>query len=158
VSAPPTYCIDASSLIEGWERKYPVDVVPGLWGKLGGLVAARRLISPDEVKRELQKKSDGVVVWAKEMSGLFAPLDEALQGEVASILAAFPRLVDSRRGRSGADPFVIALARVRKATVVTEEALTGKATGPRIPDVCEALKVPYVRILGLIRQEKWTFG
>lgn len=154
------YCIDTSSLIEGWERKYPIDVVPGLWTKLDELVEAGRLISPEEIRDELKKKSDGVWSWAKKhRETMFAPLDEDLMSVVSEVLEAYPRLVDRRRNRSGGDPFVVALAKLREATVVSEEDFSGKLDkGPRIPDVCEALKIPCIKILDLIRREKWRFG
>jgi Domain of unknown function (DUF4411) len=50
-------------------------------------------------------------------------------------MTAYPRLVDTSKGRSGADPFVIALAAAANPimTVVTEEH-PGKT---KIPDVCK---------------------
>jgi hypothetical protein len=40
-------------------------------------------------------------------------------------MGAYPRLVDTVKGRSGGDPFVIAVARIKHPpmTVVTEESL-----------------------------------
>jgi Domain of unknown function (DUF4411) len=151
-----SYCIDTSSLIEAWERRYPPDVFQGLWQNLEHLVRAHRLVAPEEVREELKKKTDGVWTWAKNQPGLFVPVDEGQQVALGAILAAHPRLVDSKKGRSGCDPWVIALAQVRGLTVVTDEKPHGIGK-PHIPDVCMALKVTYIPFVDLIKREKWKF-
>jgi hypothetical protein len=72
-------------------------------------------------------------------AGLPARCGSSLQAHVARIMKAYPRLVDTVKGRSGSDPFVIALAASTNPTmtVVTEE-FVGKV---RIPDVCNADKI-----------------
>lgn len=57
------------------------------------------------------------------------------------LLAAHPNLADTTKGRSGADPFVIVLAKTTnpQMCVVTEE-YPGKE---RIPDVCDAQKTDH---------------
>jgi hypothetical protein len=71
------------------------------------------------------------------------------------IIGAYPRLVDTVKGRSGSDPFVIALAASTNPTmtVVTEE-FVGKV---RIPDVCNAEKIKYCGLADLIEREDWKF-
>jgi hypothetical protein len=66
-----------------------------------------------------------------------------------------PRLVDTVKGRSSADPFVIALAATMNPSmiVVTEE-YEGKT---RIPDVCIAESIEYCRLADLIERENWKF-
>jgi hypothetical protein len=151
-----TYSIDTSSLIEAWERRYPKDCFPSLWERLEVLVQGGRLRASSEVGEELKKKDDGVIKWAKGQAGLFVPVDEDQQHALISILQAHPKLVDSRKGRSAGDPWVIALALVQGCTVVTEEKSAG-LNNPRIPDVCTALGVPCISMLELIRLEKWSF-
>jgi len=98
-----------------------------------------------------------VLAWAKRRRGMFIEIDDAIQPVVSDILERYERLVDTRRSRSGADPFVIALAKANDGTVVTEEPRTGKLDKPNIPDVCKALGVRCINFLGLIRQEGWVF-
>jgi hypothetical protein len=78
----------------------------------------------------------------------------SMQGLVAQIMRDHPKLVDTTKGRSGADPFVIALAATvdPKMTVITEET-PGKE---RIPDVCLAQKIDYCGFADLIEKENWT--
>jgi hypothetical protein len=73
------------------------------------------------------------------------------------LLAEFPRLVDTLRGRSKADPFVIATAMERKAVIVTGEMLTGNLEKPRIPDVCRVKNIRWINFLEMIRELKLTF-
>lgn len=70
-------------------------------------------------------------------------------------MGAYPRLVDTVKGRSGADPFVIALAASGEPVmaVVTEET-PGKQ---RIPDVCASERIPCMGLADLIERENWSF-
>lgn len=58
-------------------------------------------------------------------------------------------------GRNGADPFVIGLAISRSGTVVTEEKLKGNLDKPRIPDVCDALGVPWLNLMNFVAEQGW---
>lgn len=152
-----SYSVDTSALLEAWRRQYPPDVFPKLWENLSELISLGELVATEEVKLELERKDDEVLAWAKAQEGLFVPLDEPIQEAVTEILRDHKKLIDTRRGRSGADPFVIALAKTRGLTVVTDEHPTGSATRPHIPDVCRALGIPYLNMLDLIRKHGWTF-
>lgn len=151
------YCIDTSALVDGWTRYYPPDVFPPLWDKLEEMIGRKEIIAPDEVLRELSKKEDELFKWATKNDGLFAPLDATVQAATQEILAVFPRLVDSERDRSIADPFVIALARVRGCCVVTGEKTSGNPKRPKIPNVCDHFKIRYVNMLQFMREQKWQF-
>ena len=70
---------------------------------------------------------------------MFRDLEEAVQIEAARVLAKYPRLVGERKLRTLADPFVIALARVVRFQIVTDEKPTGSLHRPNIPDVCTYL-------------------
>lgn len=118
-------------------------------------VAAGVVIAPDEVLRETERKDDGLHAWCKAHRELFTPLTEEVQLAAIEITAAVPTLVDLRKGRGQADPFVIALARVRSATVVTEE--HSKPTVPRIPDACRKFGVRCINLLEFIREIGWKF-
>jgi uncharacterized protein DUF4411 len=152
------YSIDTSSLVEAWHRRYPVDVFPALWDGIDRLISSPRLLASDEVFQEIKKKDDDLYEWVKARPGLFRPLDREIQAAVREVLRRFPRLINTQRGRNQADPFVIALAQVEHGTVVTNEVHLGSIDRPRIPDVCDALGVPCINVLGLIRREGWRFG
>lgn len=153
-----SHCIDTSSLIHAWARAYPPANFPGIWRDLEGLIASGTLVAPDEVKGEIAKMDDDLRAWSKEHDQLFLPLIPEVQTHAKVVLRSFPRLVDTRRGRNPADPFVIGLAMHRGFTVVTNELPTGKVSKPNIPDVCLELKVPCINLLGLIQVKGWTYS
>lgn len=121
------------------------------------MIRSEQLAAPDEVLRELSKKEDDLFQWAKKNDRLFVPLDATIQAATKEVLAAYPRLVDSERDRSIADPFVIAAARVRACCVVTGEKSSGNPKRPKIPNVCDHFKVRYINLLQFMREQKWQF-
>jgi hypothetical protein len=152
------YSIDTSAILDGWVRYYPPDIFPPLWRKLEQLADSGHLRASEEVLRELEKKDDDVHAWARERDRMFVSVDDEIQVAVADLLGRFPRLVNTQRDRSMGDPWVIALAQVHSCIVVTGEQNRGTTDRPRIPDVCDAIGIRSISLLGLIREEKWVFG
>ncbi len=151
------YCLDSSAIIDGWIRHYPPEVFPSVEAQVETLVVSGRIVISDEVVRELEKKDDRAKAWAKARKSIHVPLEEEIQDAAAQILAKYPRLVDTRKNRSMADPFVIATAQVKGACVVSDEAATNKPAKPNIPDVCLGVGVPCITFLEILKQERWTF-
>ena len=108
-----------------------------------------------EVYQEIQKKDDDVAKWCKERKDtLVVDLDEPCQREVGRILAAHPRLVDTKKGRSAADPFAIALANTGEPKVV----LTQESVGlTKITGVCDKEKIKWLYLADFIEAEDWSF-
>ena len=134
-----------------------MDVFPSLWAKLDGLIVAGEIISSEEVYLEIKRKADDLHKWIQARKQMLVPLDEAIQLRATALLGEYPRLVDTLRNRSKADPFVIATAIEHNAVVVTGEVLTGKMEKPRIPDVCQAKGIRYMNFLQMIRELKLAF-
>ena len=149
------YSVDTSAIIQAWRRYYPIDIFPSVWRRLEELVSNGDLGATEEVAIELEKKDDDVLAWVRRQTGMIVPLDRDVQLATRDILRDFPRLIDTRKNRSGADPFVIGLAMVEGITVVTDERGTGRADRPHIPDVCAALGISCIDVVGLIRAEGW---
>lgn len=153
------YSMDTSSLLHAWARAYPPKRFPALWHAFDVLIHAGRMIASIEVYNELQKKDDEVFAWAKERKdALFRDIDDDVQIAVISVMAKYPKLVDTGTGKSGADPFVIALAMALGSSccVVTQEA-GGSDKSPRIPYVCKQEGIDCLNLLEVIEQEQWTF-
>jgi len=129
-----------------------------LWTNIEGLIANGELRAVDEVFQELSKQgNDAVVQWCKNQDDFLVSLDEPIQLRVAEILTTHPNLVDSGKGRSGADPFVIALAEIHSCSVVTAEVATNKPQKPHIPDVCKDRSVRCITFLQMIQEQNWKF-
>lgn len=150
------YSLDTSGFLDAWLRYYPIDVFPSVWNRLELAATDGTLSASDEVLRELEKKDDGAFAWMKSHPSMVIEIDATIEAAVIQLMTRFPRLVDTKKGRSGGDPFVIALAQVRGLTVITGEYATGKLNSPRIPDVCKELNIPCVRILDFFRQQHWN--
>ena len=149
------YCFDASVFINAWQRDYPPDVFPTMWNNMENLAADFGIVTPEEVRVELERKDDAVLKWILGRPHVLIPIDASIQLAVTEILRQYPRLIDTRKGRSGADPFVIALAQIRGLPVVTYEKERGNLDRPNIPDVCNALNIESISLVDLARRERW---
>lgn len=152
------YCVDANVIIQGMKHRYPPKRFPTLWQNIGRLIDEGRLCASMMVREELVGAEDEVRDWARGQQGLFVPVDKEQTDIVTQIQQKFDDLVDHRRRRSGADPFVVALAKVRGCTVVTLESKTGAGQKPKIPNVCEQYSIPWVNWVGMFELEDWTFS
>jgi uncharacterized protein DUF4411 len=151
------YSIDTCSLIDIW-RQFPPDIVVSLWEeRLPGLIGDGHLHATREVAIELERQEDELVGWTKNQVGLYVEVDDRVQGSVTNVLGTHPGLIDPNSLRSGADPFVIALAQCEDCTVVTEEKRRGDQVNPKIPDVCEAYNLRCIPMVELIREQGWQF-
>src|SRR5215204_5269623 len=115
------YCFDTSAFMEAWLRNYPLHVFPGIWSGIETMIVSERVVASEMVRDELQAKSDALCSWSQTQKGLFVPVDESQHLGAKTIIRSFPRLIEERRGRNQADPFVIALAKLRGLVCVTEE-------------------------------------
>jgi hypothetical protein len=150
------YSVDTSAFLDAWVRYYPPDVFPGIWEQMDGAATGTILFISDEVLNELEKKDDGAHKWVKARPRIVVALNNVIETHVKEIMERYPRLVDTKKGRSVGDPFVIAVARANKLTVITGENPTGVIAKPKIPDVCEDLGVRWIRILEFFREQKWV--
>lgn len=154
----PLYCVDTSSLIHAADRAYPIDVFGSFWERFDGLISDGRVIAPREVLKEISRQHDELHDWCKGRNGMFVPTSVELQRELVMVNQQFPTLVDLKKNRGLADPWVVALARLTGATAVVLTQEFSKPTKPRIPDACRALGIRTMNLLDLIRQEKWTWN
>ena len=150
-----SYCFDTSTLITAWRRDYPRDVFGSFWSNLEAMIEDGKIVAPEEVRVELERKDDEILEWANQRRYMFVQVDLPIQNAVRTVLEHFPRLVDTRKNRSGADPFVVALAMTGGLTVVTYENQSRNLEKPNIPDACDALHVECVGLLDMVRRERW---
>ena len=152
-----TYCIDTSSLLTGWNDRYPPEIFPTLWENFGILIEDQKLISPIEVYYELEKQDDTIKSWVDQNKTMFQPLDEEVQEIAIEILASHPTLIDINRPTYQADPFIIALAVKQDCVVVTQEIWTNSPKRTKIPNVCAAYDVTCIDLLNMVQELKWKF-
>jgi hypothetical protein len=107
------------------------------------------------VIEEIANQDDDLHEWVKQQEKLLVPFDDEIQQVARGILENYPRIVGAHQ-KFGADPFVIALAKQKGLTVVTEEQ-GGNYRKPKIPFICQNIDVRCINILEFIREMKWSF-
>ncbi|GGH29506.1 hypothetical protein GCM10007423_16920 [Dyadobacter endophyticus] len=157
------YCLDANVLIQAWNSYYSPKFCPSYWEVLNELGSAGRIFIPEAVYEEITRTDDDLCEWLKQ-----SRIDiKEITGEVAqclrNIYAANPThitLVDNLKGRSLADPWVIAHAMHERATVVTkEEKVTAlNANRIKIPNVCENMGIEWMNDFGMIQEVSVKFS
>lgn len=136
------YCLDTSVFINGWNKRYRVDVFPSLWEKLNVLLHKGTAFSCDEVYRELVYQDDALAEWAKARKQFFELPTEETVLTFRELIHHYPNFAAQGGTGNDADPWLIAHAILAKAIVVTDEqaATNPKSTKPpKIPNICEQL-------------------
>jgi len=151
------YSFDTSAFLNGRRDLLPPEIFKTVWRNIEEAIAEGKVRAVEVVRDELNRRDDGVSKWANQQPNLYLPLGPEVQHATRDVLAEHPRLMGRGGGRNAADPFVIGLARVRVGVVVTEESLSGNLAKPRIPDVCQALQVPCVNLIGFIQRQGWSY-
>src|SRR5690606_26991853 len=116
--------------IQAWQKYYSPFLCPDYWEIMNTLGDQGRIFIPEEVRGEIvvsgdnQDREDDLSAWLK---GSSIPVEKPTEEVIKcwkNILESNPMhklLVDSAKGRSLADPWVIAHAMNKNATVVTKE-------------------------------------
>jgi hypothetical protein len=125
--------------------------------RVSTLAAKGVICAPVDVRIELEEQKDDLFEWSKGLNGFFVEPDRELLETSKQIVNAYPGLIKPNSPKSGADPFVIALAEIHKVPVVTYET-TGKMGGaPKIPNVCAELNIEVVTLVEVLRAEGFKF-
>jgi hypothetical protein len=156
------YSFDTSVFMDWQARVYPPDVFISLVAKIEELVVAGQCSAVQLVKEEIDAVGTPELrAWAKKNPALFVTLDPQVQAEAANIESKYPDLIDPKSLYQSADAYVIALAKVKGGTVVSQETSASEKKSAKrthyIPDVCRDLGIPCINLLGLMRREHWTF-
>jgi len=148
------YVIDSSFILDFWNdgNGYPKDVPPfkGIWNHIDTLVNNGEIISTEEIYEELKDDDKKELVrWLKGNKRMFFDVDLNQTSMVELIVNKYQNLTFE----SGADPFVVALAKQHGLTVLTTEKPSGGAQTPKIPDLCKEHGVCCMDIPGFCKAE-----
>lgn len=147
----PAYCFDTSAWLDGWVRHYSIVSFPSVWDRVADLLRSGRGWWTEEVTTEIRETD--LIEWLKPHAAAVIPTSDVWEEGSALMQRFNPE--HSPKGITGADPFVVAAARINALWVVTGEK---PSTGPpKIPDVCSKLDIQYVSLADMIRKEGWTF-
>lgn len=153
------FSFDSSAFIHAWHRAYRPKNFMTFWTNLEEAILAGHIVASTEVLLELERKDDDIHKWCKRLAeSISVEVDDEQQLHMQHLMGAYPRLVDTVKGRSGADPFVIAIARMRRGRIiVVSEEDFGKKDSPRIPDVCRAENIRCFKLADFIEERDWRF-
>ena len=154
------YVFDTSSLSE-LKHFYPA-IFKSVWQGLDKLVQHNQLISTKEVWHEIERGNPNPFIndWLKHRKEIFTTPSSSELLFVAEIfkIVHFQALIGEKQRLKGtpvADPFVIACAKIRNGTVVTEEQL--KPNAAKIPNVCQHFNIPCIDLESFMQQQAWSF-
>lgn len=152
-----SYCLDSNVLIQAWQKYYSPIYCPTYWDVLNELGDEDKIFIPSMVYDEIVRTDDDLSDWLKKSTIKVKPITSDVTQILKSIYAADPshkHLVDNKKGRSLADPWVIAHAIKESAIVVTKEekvtALNSKKI--KIPNVCENMGVDWITDYKMVEQ------
>lgn len=150
------YVLDTSSWI-ALEHNYPQQVFSTLWGNMEKLISSRRIVCPQEVRKEIKPRHGSTLLDFCKKNRIMFQRNSTVAELTLQIVRKHPYLVDSKRPWPSADPFVIGLARqspLASPIIVTEE---GQKSGIKIPHVARTYGIDSFKLLDMIREERWTF-
>jgi hypothetical protein len=158
------YIIDANVMIEA-ANVYSFEVVPGFWAWLTEQCERRTIRSASLVKDEVDFPPE-LVEWIKLRDDEGFLIDVSVDDVQAKLREISDWVIAQDFGPEhvakfldGADPWIIAVASVRGAVVVTQE----KSVGPtskkiKIPNVCQSFDVRCINTFELLRDLGAVFG
>ncbi len=140
------YCLDANVLIQAWQKYYNPKFCPEYWKILTELGKNGKIFIPELVYEEIIRTEDDLSKWVKGSKIPINNISEPVTILIRKILEDYPLLVDSTKGRSLADPWVIAHALHENATIVTkEEKVTALNSNKiKIPNVCDNMGIRWI--------------
>jgi hypothetical protein len=164
-SKPPGYTIDACSLMDIFAKEKIVsrDIIPGLWERVAALLEDGTIISHIEVLKEIntqEGKGQELYDWAHAHWTIFKDYEWEREGVVIRSMAPkYSAFVNGKDKSIHADPWLVAQGKVRGVKVITEErpSASPKPKNHKLPNVCNAFGVECVDLLGLVKEQGWSF-
>lgn len=132
-----------------------------VWQGLIALAREGRLKLIKQVKEELERRHPTALSRLKPIKGTKMPrVNNELRLRYQWLLAEYSRLIPDDPAFDPADPWLVVSAQQYGFTIVTEELPTSARRsrprhGPPIPDLCDALGIPWTSLRGLARFEGW---
>lgn len=163
MTKPAVYVLDSDVFIAAKNAYYAFDICPGFWAGLLRHHRQKRVFSITRVRGELLsgRKDEDLVQWVqKEVPDeFFLDVDEgevpAAYTDVMMWTQRQARYFEQAKAKfaTGADGWLVAYARVHGAMVVTnEKPEPDSKKAIKLPDVCDAFKVPYRDTFLMLRE------
>ncbi|MFA4906999.1 MAG: DUF4411 family protein [archaeon] len=162
------YCFDASIFI-ALNRINNFFPVPDIWDELEHLFNSDRLISHIYVYEEFKperEKPDFLAKWIKNKKKYFYGITEKQIQLTRRILEKFPDLIDYKREKNQADPWLIALAIEKNEEISlfggnkVFYVISGEkhSSTKRIPAACREFNVTHMSFEEFAQDNGWRIG
>lgn len=158
----PDFWLDSNSFITPSKGPYGFDILPRFWSFLEQKAREGIIASSLLVYRELQNHvEDELSRWAAKLkdSGFFVDPDPSVQAafrEIADYVKKSYPAHQASQWLDGADPWLVAHARVHGGRVVTfEKRVAASSSKPKIPNVGEKFGVKTLDLWDLLRELGW---
>lgn len=141
--APYKYVIDTSAILSQ-KRNEPFrrSLYKTLWKTIDQMVQDHIIVTCSEVEQEVHDKE--IRLWMKNNKMVVLPIDDEIQENVTLIVTSVnKRLIDFKKNKSSADPFLIATAKRYNLAVITEEK---KESDKKIPFTCNKMGIHCVNL------------
>jgi hypothetical protein len=147
------YCLDANFFITPWRTYYSPYINPDYWALLESLAREGKIFTPMEIYEELSAGGDDLFDWIKQHKDIFVrTMDENVQQELVNLFLdpAVQELIDTKKKKNLADPFLLAYGKAYKATVV--------ANDRRVKTICIKYNIECIKDFEFIQQNNITFS
>jgi len=154
------YCLDTNVLIQAKNGPYGFDIAPSFWELIDQKIEEKIISTSILVYKELTDGTDELAKWIRDRreSGCFIEPDKDVQyklGAIADYVNENHPQHEAAEFLSGADPWVIALAKTTNAIVVTQERLvSSESKKVKIPNICKKFGVLYIDTYQMLRELK----
>lgn len=154
------YLLDSNTLIEAKNRHYGMDFCPVFWDFIEKEATKTTLASIDMILEEINDYEDELSIWSSERKNLiFTISSDSIEiqnkfGEIAEYVNSHIIYKRSEKDRflAKADPWLIAVASIMNATVVTHEVLVPpNSTKVKIPNIANVFNVNWINPYNMIR-------
>lgn len=147
-----------SNILIGLIQRYPRDIFPNIWHNIEKLAENNAVCICSAVHDETSQADDDLYDWAKKLPRFVCPPTNEEFQIAKQIGEDHPGWVQG--DHNGADPFIIAHAKVEGSIIVTEKRRKGPNTqnhNLRIPNVADEYQVKTIDFFAFIRHQGWSF-
>lgn len=158
------YLLDSDVLINAKNAHYAFDLVPGFWRWLEAAHLDGRVYTVEKVVDEVMGRGDELSEWMGRQPDTFKLKPTAAQASSFQQVSTWASQADYRQGAAdvfldAADYYLVAQALALGYTVVTHEKPAQVSQKRiKIPDACNALRVPCVSLFDMLKTEHATLS
>lgn len=140
------FILDTSALID-FSTWLPLDLNRTFWAKMEESLVEGKWILLDVAVGEIQQDNEGLKSWSKEQKrkGLVKTIEESHKNRAIEINSQY-KMIDDTTARSTGDTYILSYAEANNLNMFTREKHRKNNDDLyKIPDVCIALKLKFIR-------------